>query len=94
MKIYFSEHDLAILAAILTMQISQIYILSGRTQAEIHRNFEINTIRTVDSRQENMLFGAYIGHFGSHFEYANEPNLHIFMENTSRDIYENLRSIS
>ena len=40
-----------------------------------------------------MLFGAYFAHFGDHTEYANEPNLHIMWETSSRDTYHNLRPI-
>ena len=42
-----------------------------------------------------MLFriGAYFGHFGGDIEYANEPNLHVVRETSSRDAYENLGSI-
>ena len=39
--------------------------------------FETHTIKTVNCRQENMLFGAYCGYSGGLIEYANEPNLHI-----------------
>ena len=31
--------------------------------------------------------------FGGHLEYANKPNLHMFRENLSRDIYENFRPL-
>ena len=87
------RHQLAILAAILNMQISQINIFSGRRQAEIIMQTLDHAINTMDFRHENMVFLAYFGNFGSHIEYANELNLHIFMKNSGCDKYETLRAI-
>ena len=55
---------------------------------------ESHRIKTVDWRQENMVFGAYFDHFGGHIEYANESNLLMFMDALSRNAYENLRPIN
>ena len=48
-------------------------------------------MKTVDARQQKVLFGRYFGHFGGHLEYANEPNFNQFFSYTSKDTYQNLR---
>ena len=50
-------------------------------------------VKFVNCREEHQLFRTLFGNLGGHFEYANEPNLHIFMKNSSCNRYENLRPI-
>ena len=47
-------------------------------------------MRAVQSKLRSVE-SAIGDHFGDHIEYANEPNLHIFLVDPHRDTYENLR---
>ena len=59
----------------------------GDLKQEYIWKFETPTIKTVDCRQENMLFGAYFDHFGGHIEYANEPYFNNFFRHPSWHTY-------
>ena len=48
---------------------------------------------TVDSREENMLFRTYFGHFGDHLEYANVL-FNFFCVYLTRDTYDKNESLT
>ena len=86
----FRNQFSAILAAILNMQMSHIYIFTLLTPTEIHMTIWDSYDENSWLQAQTCAFQNKIGHFGRHFEYANEPKFNHFVRNTNRYTCENL----